>query len=173
MNKMARFGLLCMAVMGFISSPAIAQTSFCETGLINNEEINGDVIITGTECYISESVIRGNITVTDSPLFGMTFSAVYGRVEINNLTSEGDVIIKDTFVFDRSLVVDGAGEVWIFDSQVVGKPDTSNTAFRNITDEVQLINNIFQGNLTCTEGIPFVLEERNFVGGKDTCATGD
>lgn len=167
------FGIVCIAIVGLISNTATAQTETCAFGFINNEVVEGDVIITGTECYISGSLIGGDIYVTDSPWFGITKSQVYGRVEINDSSGEGDVIIKDTFVINRSLVVNGAAIVWVFDSEVVGEPDTSNMAFQNIKDEAQAINNIVQGNLTCTEGIPFVFEERNFVGGQDTCVTGD
>ena len=168
----ATTGCLLLSAAG----AALAEDSTCVGGIINNRTVD-NITVNGTPCFISETKVNGNITVTNSPLFVMTNDRVVGTITITGPGTEeesGDVLLYDVDSFNN-VSVNGASIVWFFNNTVVGGDgvaggEARNVVFENNTDEVEIFNSIVDGNLSCINN-NFVVTEGNIVGGTDTCST--
>ena len=157
------------------SGAALAEDSTCVGGIINNRTVD-NVTVNGTSCFISETKVNGNITVTNSPLFVMTNDRVLGTIAITGAEAgegSGQVLLYDVNSFN-DVSVNGVGLVWFFNNRVVGGDgvaggEARNVVFENNTDEVEIFNSIVDGNLSCMNN-NFVVTEGNIVGGTDTCS---
>jgi hypothetical protein len=147
-----------------VGASGAAVAADCAAGVINNRTVN-NLKVTGTNCYVSETIVKGNVTVTDSPNFAMINNRVLGKITI---TGGGAVLLKDNELFDDRIRVDGTGIVWIFSNRLQGDPTTSNMVLKNSADEVEIFNNTVDGNLVC-ENNSFQLASGNAVGGTNTC----
>ena len=158
-------------LLGASGGAALAQEEdvTCESGIINNETVN-NITVDGRSCFVSETIVLGSVTVTNSPTFAMSNNTVHGSVSV---TGDGDenVLINRTRVFNGPLTVTGAAIVWIFNNPVGGgtNPETANAVFQDNTDEVEIFHNVVNGDLLCANN-NFVATSGNIVRGSDTCA---
>ena len=145
-----------------MSGAAIAAN--CAGGVINNRTVD-NIIVEGTSCYVSETIVRGRVIVQNSPSFAMINNRVLGRVVIRG---PGNVLLKDNELFDDALSVNAAGIVWVFNNSIQGDPERSNILLQRSTDEVQVYNNRVDGNLLCVDNM-LQIASGNVVGGRNTC----
>ena len=151
-----------------VSGAAVAADVTCEDGLINNETVD-NVTVTGRSCHISETIVEGDVTVTDSPNLTMTNNRVAGQIKVTSSTGSGDVLLKDNRVFANPIVVQNVARVLILDNTLIGDTTKSNMSFDDNTDEVNIFSNEVAGDLLCS-GNNFVATSGNFVFGSDTCS---
>ena len=154
-------------LLGVSGAALAAEDRTCDAKIINNETVN-NLTVNGTACYVSETVVLGNVTVTNSPTFAMTNNQVQGNITVTGDGDE-DVLIYNTRVWGGPLTVTGAGIVWIFNNSIMTNPETNNMVFENNKDEVDIFNNIVGGDLLCEGGNNAVVASNNVVLGTDTC----
>ena len=132
----------------------------CEFGLISNQRVN-NLTVNGTDCIVSNSVIAGSVTVTNSAYFAMNDNIVHGSVSVSGETTEYLMLWKNRFFGE--LAVSGLHIVWAYKNTVRG-----DMLFENMSDEAQIVDNVTQGNLICISNNQ-VWTLSNFSRLEDTC----
>ena len=161
--------VLSVATSGLLlgaSGAALAKDSTCQLGFINNETVD-NITVTDKNCLISETQVNGNVTVTNSNTFVMNNSRVVGSI---SMTGDGDeqTLIYNVDVYNN-LTSKGGGGIWFFNNQIFAPGGgTRSASFEGFTDEVNIFNNLVEGDLLCVNN-NFVATSGNVVYGQDTC----
>ena len=158
----AAAGCLLVGASGIV----VAQDSNCEGGIVNNRTVN-NLTVTDQECFVSETIARGNVTVSNSPSFIMTNSTVAGTITITG-GADDSVYIYDVEIFNNASV-NGGSNVWWIDNSFIGEAANSNLTVEN-AEEAQFWYNRMNGNLTCSNNNS-QFNFANLVFGEDTCLT--
>ena len=132
----------------------------CQLGLISNQRVN-NLTINGTDCIVSNSIITGNVTVTNSAYFAMNDNIVHGSVSVSGGGNEYLMLWKNRFFGE--LEVSGLNIVWAYKNTIRG-----DMLFENMSDEAQIVDNVTQGNLICIDNNQ-VWTLSNFSRLEDTC----
>lgn len=150
-----------------IGAPGIAMAEGCKTGVRLNDTVE-NLRIDGTTCYVFDSVVNGNVYVTNSARFFMHGSRVFGKVTIIGGEDTG---LVENLVVGRVLVRNGTGDVLLSNNILTGTTDPSDMVVKNNAGsdtEVLIYGNNVSGNLQC-EGNTVELATANVVDGQINC----
>jgi hypothetical protein len=132
------------------------------TGPIIGETVDA-VESTGQNCLIRDSVILGDVTITDSPVTHMWSNRVGGRVQIVG-GGRASVILNVLESVDNALFhTFNAADLRIVAGNIVAGSLTVNNNLGALVEE-----NVVGGNLTCT-GNAELDSGTNDVGGVSNC----
>ena len=137
-----------------VSAPGAAMASECLAGYIINEIVEF-LTVSGTDCFVTDTIVLGDVKVTNSPNFVMLNSRVYGSVTV---TGGGAVIGETT-------VANGASQAKILVEETINDTVILNNVVHGTGDMV-IRNNIYDD----PESQSSVIVYENIVGGDITCA---
>ena len=113
------FSIVGTVALVYIINPMAQASPQCLGGLIQEQTVDGDLIVAGGECTIISSTIEGDVHIRDSDYVLLVNNEISGRVQITR--SDGN---------------EGAGVAHVIANTVVG----GNFTVRDY-DEVNVIDN--------------------------------
>jgi hypothetical protein len=117
------------------------------------------------KCIILGSLVKGNITVTNSPRFFIQDSRVMGKINISGGEDSG---IVDTIVANKNITIKNGVDILVSNVANGGK---ANLVIKNNKEgsEVLIYNNVLGGSIKCANNTGGVLHLGNIVGGTIDC----
>ena len=151
-----------------LGASGAAMAVDCPSGFIIGQRV-ADITIDGQVCHIEDTIVDGNVTITNSPNINMFDVEVQGGVSVTGPagnTSNTSVVRVDSF--GGNIDVNGHATAIVSACLARGGVDgTGNMTVNNNTGAVVYSNVVF-GNLTCTGNVE-ADETFNRVYGTENC----
>jgi hypothetical protein len=87
----------------------------CLAGAILND--SEDLTVNGSSCFVTDTLVQGNVTVTNSPTFVMLNCRVFGSITV---TEGQNTLITETRVFGGDIVVEETTDSTFLSNNVIG-----------------------------------------------------
>lgn len=139
-------------------------TDFCLDGFIVNLTV-GDVIVNGRECFILDTVVLGDVQVSDSASFTISKSRVLGSISVSG-SEQANVI--DNRIFNNSIDIRTSDVVTIVNNTVEDNDGVSNL-FLTSNTSVGIYHNTVDGSITCINNATVKSSGNVASGGIDGC----
>ena len=152
------------------SGVAMAQTVDCAGGTIIGQQVD-EIVINGQPCYIEDTTVNGNVTVTDSPDLDMINVEVKGNVSVQgsvSVTEGGSATLLRVDSFSGNIDVSGHSVAIVGACIVRGATAGSGNMTVNNNAGAVVYSNVVVGNLTCTGNIELD-QSFNRVYGTENC----
>ena len=137
----------------------------------NKGGTQGDVIVDGTSCLVSDTIVLGNVTVINSPTFVMLKCQVFGIVTVKG--GEDTVIAKNQFANQNIVVEETTVDALLSNNVIEGTGDMviRNNIIGDSGQSVRMLSyrNLVGGDITCANNEGGALARANIALGEIRC----
>lgn len=136
------------AVCLLLGASSAAMAVNCPVGIIVGKTVD-EITVDGTNCFISDVVVLGGITVSNGGELVVRETRVFGDVRIENTS---DIGFFDNEIVDGNVIVDGARVVYVAGNILIRSGRPRRLVVRNnLSDGEGVIwNNIVEeGRIRC------------------------